>query len=40
MLTKSMNFRRTPVMQNLKKLRQKDGEHENELPSYGPVRNV
>lgn len=40
MLTKSMNFRHTPVMQNLKKLRQKDGEPENELPSYGPARNV
>ena len=40
MLTKSMNFRHTPVMQNLKKLRQKDGEPENELPGCGPFRNV
>lgn len=40
MLTKSMNFRHTPVIQNVKKLRQKDGEPEKELPGYGPARNM
>lgn len=40
MLTKSMNFKHTPVIQSLKKPRQKDGEPENDLPSYGPAKNM